>query len=157
MILVINIYHHSNTRYIFVHPCYNVHKFHVYYMIVNILNRAKLYGWHDTYSFTKAIGEMVIDIMREDIPTVIIRPSAITTSYEEPFPGWIQGFRSYDYCIQLWFSFNLFIVFTKFLLCYLLLSHRVFDPLIIFYGKGEYPCALCDPNCLIDVVGILFQ
>ncbi|KAK4731347.1 hypothetical protein R3W88_024335 [Solanum pinnatisectum] len=68
-------------------------------------------------------GEMVIDTLREDIPTVIIRPSGITTSYEEPFPGWIQGFKA-------------------------------FDPLIVFYGKGEYPCALCDPNCLIDVVPI---
>uniref|UniRef100_M1C7I6 Fatty acyl-CoA reductase n=1 Tax=Solanum tuberosum TaxID=4113 RepID=M1C7I6_SOLTU len=58
--------------------------------------RAKLYGWHDIYSFTKAIGEMVIDNMREDIPIVIIRPSLITTSYEQPFPGWIQGFRVID-------------------------------------------------------------
>ncbi|KAH0632662.1 hypothetical protein KY284_035448 [Solanum tuberosum] len=58
--------------------------------------RAKLYGWHDTYSFTKAMSEMVIDSMREDIPIVIIRPSIITTSYEQPFPGWIQGFRVID-------------------------------------------------------------
>ncbi|KAG5585213.1 hypothetical protein H5410_045647, partial [Solanum commersonii] len=84
-------------------------------------NRAKVYGWHNTYTFTKAIEEMVIDSLREDIPTFIIRPSGITTSYVEPFPGWIQGFKG-------------------------------FDPLIVFYGKGEYPCALYDPNCLIDVV-----
>ncbi|XP_015087361.1 fatty acyl-CoA reductase 2-like [Solanum pennellii] len=58
--------------------------------------RAKLYGWHDTYSFTKAMGEMVIDSMRENIPIVIIRPSTITSSYEQPFPGWIQGLRVID-------------------------------------------------------------
>ncbi|KAM3325325.1 hypothetical protein P3S67_000450 [Capsicum chacoense] len=61
--------------------------------------RAKLFGWQNTYSFTKAIGEMVIDNMREDIPIVIVRPSTITTSYQEPFPGWIQGFRVIDHTI----------------------------------------------------------
>ncbi|PHU06733.1 hypothetical protein BC332_23222 [Capsicum chinense] len=85
--------------------------------------RAKLYGWQDTYSFTKAIGEMVIDNMREDIPIVIIRPSVITSTYEEPFPGWIQGFR-------------------------------VIDPLLIFYGKGEYTCCFGDPSSLVDVVPV---
>lgn len=69
-----------------------------------IFNRAKLYGWHDTYSFTKAMGEMVIDSMRENIPIVIIRPSIITSSYEQPFPGWIQGLR---YLILVSFGFQI--------------------------------------------------
>ncbi|XP_015161534.1 fatty acyl-CoA reductase 2-like [Solanum tuberosum] len=60
------------------------------------LERAKLYGWQDTYSFTKAIGEMMINNMRDEIPILIIRPSGITSSYKEPFPGWIQGFRIVD-------------------------------------------------------------
>ncbi|KAK4730750.1 hypothetical protein R3W88_023738 [Solanum pinnatisectum] len=60
------------------------------------LERAKLYGWQDTYSFTKAIGEMMINNMRDEIPILIIRPSGITSSYKEPFPGWIQGFRIID-------------------------------------------------------------
>ncbi|KAG5584056.1 hypothetical protein H5410_044490, partial [Solanum commersonii] len=42
------------------------------------LERAKLYGWQDTYSFTKAIGEMMINNMRDEIPILIIRPSGIT-------------------------------------------------------------------------------
>ncbi|KAF3653537.1 putative fatty acyl-CoA reductase 2-like [Capsicum annuum] len=83
--------------------------------------REKLNGWQDTYSFTKAMSEMIIDNMREDIPVVIIRPSVITSSYEEPFPGGIQGFR-------------------------------VIDPLLIFYGKGEYPCMFGDLSVLVDVV-----
>ncbi|PHT72012.1 hypothetical protein T459_22797 [Capsicum annuum] len=85
--------------------------------------RAKLYGWHDTYSFTKAMGEMVIDSMREGIPIVIIRPSTITSTYEQPFSGWVQGFR-------------------------------VIDPAIVFYGKGDFPGVLGDPNCLVDVVPV---
>ncbi|KVI00065.1 Fatty acyl-CoA reductase [Cynara cardunculus var. scolymus] len=39
------------------------------------LERAKLYGWQDTYVFTKAMGEMMINKMGGDIPIVIIRPS----------------------------------------------------------------------------------
>ncbi|KAL3327568.1 hypothetical protein AABB24_035310 [Solanum stoloniferum] len=60
------------------------------------VERANLYGWQDTYTFTKAIGEMMINNMRHDIPILIIRPSIITSSYKEPFPGWMQGFRTID-------------------------------------------------------------
>ncbi|KAF3647991.1 putative fatty acyl-CoA reductase 2-like [Capsicum annuum] len=60
------------------------------------LERSKLYGWQDTYSFTKAIGEMMINSMREEIPVLILRPSIITSSYKEPFSGWIQGLRVID-------------------------------------------------------------
>ncbi|XP_059306065.1 fatty acyl-CoA reductase 2, chloroplastic-like [Lycium ferocissimum] len=87
------------------------------------LERAKLYGWQDTYSFTKAIGDMMIDSMRDEIPILILRPSIITSSYKEPFPGWIQGFRA-------------------------------IDPLIFFYGKGDLPGLLCDPDCFVDVVPV---
>ncbi|KAI3683628.1 hypothetical protein L1987_84137 [Smallanthus sonchifolius] len=60
------------------------------------LERAKLYGWQDTYVFTKAMGEMMIDKMRGDIPVVIIRPSVIESTYKEPFPGWMEGNRMMD-------------------------------------------------------------
>ncbi|KAK1426223.1 hypothetical protein QVD17_14892 [Tagetes erecta] len=60
------------------------------------LERAKLYGWQDTYVFTKAMGEMMIDQMGGDIPVVIIRPSVIESTYKEPFPGWMEGNRMMD-------------------------------------------------------------
>ncbi|XP_048236325.1 fatty acyl-CoA reductase 2, chloroplastic, partial [Ricinus communis] len=60
------------------------------------LERAEKYGWHDTYAFTKAMGEMVIDSMRGEVPVVIIRPSIIESTYKEPFSGWIQGNRMLD-------------------------------------------------------------
>ncbi|KAK4730749.1 hypothetical protein R3W88_023737 [Solanum pinnatisectum] len=63
---------------------------------------AKLYGWQDTYTFTKAIGEMMINSMRNEIPILILRPSVITSSYKEPFPGWIQGYRVIDPSIFLY-------------------------------------------------------
>ncbi|KAK9266595.1 hypothetical protein L1049_021660 [Liquidambar formosana] len=60
------------------------------------LERAKEYGWQDTYVFTKAMGEMIIDNMRGEIPVVIIRPSVIESTCKEPFPGWMEGSRMMD-------------------------------------------------------------
>ncbi|KAJ4847379.1 hypothetical protein Tsubulata_318019 [Turnera subulata] len=57
------------------------------------MERAKFYGWRNTYEFTKAMGEMQISRMRGNVPVVIVRPSIIESSYSEPFPGWIQGNR----------------------------------------------------------------
>ena len=57
------------------------------------VNRASDYGWQDTYVLTKAMGEMVVDSMRDDLPTVIVRPSIVESSFQDPFPGWIEGNR----------------------------------------------------------------
>ncbi|XP_050204928.1 fatty acyl-CoA reductase 3-like isoform X2 [Mercurialis annua] len=58
--------------------------------------RAKLYGWPNTYVFTKAMGEMVLGHFKENLPVVIIRPTMVTSTYKEPFPGWIEGARTID-------------------------------------------------------------
>ncbi|XP_042484730.1 alcohol-forming fatty acyl-CoA reductase-like [Macadamia integrifolia] len=60
------------------------------------LQRARLFGWANTYVFTKVIGEMLLGHLRGDLPTVILRPTIITSTYREPFPGWIEGFRTID-------------------------------------------------------------
>ncbi|OAY80869.1 Fatty acyl-CoA reductase 2, partial [Ananas comosus] len=60
------------------------------------LKRAKIYGWQDTYVFTKAMGEMVINCMRGDIPVITMRPSVIESTWKEPFPGWMEGNRMMD-------------------------------------------------------------
>lgn len=52
-----------------------------------------MYGWTNTYVFTKAMGEMVVNDQRDNLPLIIIRPSIITSTYKEPFPGWIEGLR----------------------------------------------------------------
>ena len=62
-------------------------------MNLNQYLRAQHYGWENTYTFTKAMGESVIHNQRGDLPVVIIRPSVIESSYKEPFPGWLQGIR----------------------------------------------------------------
>ncbi|XP_044478672.1 fatty acyl-CoA reductase 2, chloroplastic-like [Mangifera indica] len=60
------------------------------------LERARSYGWKNVYEFSKAMGEIIIDKNREEIPVAIVRPSIIESTFEEPFPGWIQGFRMLD-------------------------------------------------------------
>ncbi|KAJ0092800.1 hypothetical protein Patl1_26283 [Pistacia atlantica] len=58
--------------------------------------RAKSCGWKNVYEFTKAMGELVIDENRGEIPVAIVRPSIIVSTFREPFPGWIQGNRMAD-------------------------------------------------------------
>nr|QYZ86987.1 gland-specific FAR3-1 [Medicago ruthenica] len=60
------------------------------------MERAKLYGWPNTYVFTKAMGEMLVGTMKEKLSIVIVRPTIITSTYKEPFPGWVEGVRTID-------------------------------------------------------------
>ncbi|XLT04320.1 hypothetical protein HN51_043069 [Arachis hypogaea] len=60
------------------------------------IQRANMYGWPNTYVFTKAMGEMLIQTSKENTPVVIVRPTIITSTYREPFPGWVEGVRTID-------------------------------------------------------------
>lgn len=53
-------------------------------------------GWNDVYTFTKAMGEQMIVRHRQDIPTLIFRPSIIESAFASPAPGWLDGFRMID-------------------------------------------------------------
>jgi HAD superfamily hydrolase (TIGR01490 family) len=54
---------------------------------------ANAMGFADIYSFTKAMAEHAIVELHGDIPLSIVRPSIIESALEEPFPGWLEGFR----------------------------------------------------------------
>ncbi|KAK4763209.1 hypothetical protein SAY86_008977 [Trapa natans] len=60
------------------------------------LSRARKYGWPNTYVFTKAMGEMLVGQLKGDLPVAISRPTIVISTYEEPFPGWIEGVRTID-------------------------------------------------------------
>lgn len=55
--------------------------------------RAKMHGWQNTYLFTKAMGEMVLEKFKENAKIIILRPTIITSTFRDPFPGWIEGVR----------------------------------------------------------------
>ncbi|KAK1367386.1 Fatty acyl-CoA reductase [Heracleum sosnowskyi] len=60
------------------------------------MSRAQEYGWPNTYAFTKAMGEMVVEDTKGHLPVIIIRPSIIESTLKEPFPGWMEGNRMMD-------------------------------------------------------------
>ncbi|KAL4014799.1 hypothetical protein IC575_027017 [Cucumis melo] len=60
------------------------------------IQRANEYGWPNTYVFTKAMGEMLINDLKHNLPLIIIRPTIVTSTYKEPFSGWIEGTRTID-------------------------------------------------------------
>jgi fatty acyl-CoA reductase len=86
------------------------------------LRRARHFGWSNTYVFTKAMGEMALELHRgADMPVVIMRPSIITSVRADPLPGWMQGTRT-------------------------------IDTLIIGYAKQNISCFLADLRMVMDVI-----
>ena len=55
--------------------------------------RARSLGWTDCYTFTKALGERVVEAYAGSAPVSVIRPSIIESALERPYPGWIEGFK----------------------------------------------------------------
>jgi len=58
--------------------------------------RAQAYGWNDVYTFTKAMGEQMLTRRRGGLPLVIVRPSIVESSLEDPEPGWVFGLKVAD-------------------------------------------------------------
>jgi nucleoside-diphosphate-sugar epimerase len=55
--------------------------------------RARSLGWTDCYTFTKALGERVVEEFSKTLPTSIVRPAIIESAVQSPHPGWIEGFK----------------------------------------------------------------
>ncbi|GAA2036205.1 HAD-IB family hydrolase [Pseudokineococcus marinus] len=50
-------------------------------------------GWTDVYTFTKALGERVVEEVGAPLPVSVVRPSIVESALEHPHPGWIEGFK----------------------------------------------------------------
>ena len=92
--------------------------------------RARSLGWTDCYTFTKALGERVVEAYAAGDGTpegrrraTIYRPSIIESALERPYPGWIEGFK-------------------------------MAEPLILAYGRGELPLFPAAADTTIDIVPI---
>ncbi|XP_063923372.1 fatty acyl-CoA reductase wat-like [Zophobas morio] len=55
------------------------------------LTRKILQKWPNTYSFTKALAELVIKDFANNLPTGIFRPSIVISTYKEPLEGWTDS------------------------------------------------------------------
>ncbi|HLW72393.1 MAG TPA: AMP-binding protein [Candidatus Binataceae bacterium] len=53
--------------------------------------RALGWGWPNTYSYTKSIGEQLVLAASDEIAVTVARPSVIEGALRDPIPGWNQG------------------------------------------------------------------
>ncbi|SFM12547.1 fatty acyl-CoA reductase [Marinobacter zhejiangensis] len=60
------------------------------------IREANHYGWSDTYTFTKWLGEQLLLKSLAGKSLTILRPSIIESALEEPAPGWIEGVKVAD-------------------------------------------------------------
>lgn len=60
------------------------------------IREANRYGWSDTYTFTKWLGEQLLMKSLAGRSLTIVRPSIIESALEEPAPGWIEGVKVAD-------------------------------------------------------------
>ncbi len=54
--------------------------------------RAAQWGWVNTYTYSKSLGEQLI--VGEDLDWAIVRPAIVEAAHEFPFPGWVEGGRT---------------------------------------------------------------
>ena len=93
--------------------------------------RARSLGWTDCYTFTKAMGERVVERWARGDGggatgpqrASIVRPSIIESALERPHVGWIEGFK-------------------------------MAEPLILAYGRGELPEFPAAPDTIVDIVPV---
>ena len=89
--------------------------------------RARSLGWTDCYTFTKAMGERVVELWASDAAgkrrASIVRPSIIESALERPHVGWIEGFK-------------------------------MAEPLILAYGRGELPEFPASADTIVDIVPV---
>jgi HAD superfamily hydrolase (TIGR01490 family) len=86
--------------------------------------RARSLGWTDCYTFTKAMGERVVERWAAAPHRAsIVRPSIIESALERPHEGWIEGFK-------------------------------MAEPLILAYGRGELPEFPAAGDTTIDIVPV---
>lgn len=60
------------------------------------IRQANRYGWGDTYTFTKWLGEQVLLNRLCKKTLTILRPSVVESTLSSPHPGWIEGVKVAD-------------------------------------------------------------
>ncbi|BDG06967.1 AMP-binding protein [Anaeromyxobacter paludicola] len=56
------------------------------------MDRARHWGWPNTYTFTKSLGEQ--EVAAAGVRAAIVRPSIVESALRYPFPGWNEGFTT---------------------------------------------------------------
>ncbi len=57
------------------------------------MERSEHWGWTNTYTYTKSLGEQII-LSDPSVPACVVRPAIVESSVRYPFPGWNEGFNT---------------------------------------------------------------
>jgi long-chain acyl-CoA synthetase len=57
-------------------------------------SRAAHWGWNNTYTYAKSLGEQFLSKRRDEARISIVRPSIVESSLVFPFPGWNEGINT---------------------------------------------------------------
>ncbi|MBV1859262.1 MAG: SDR family oxidoreductase [Nannocystaceae bacterium] len=57
-------------------------------------DRAKELGWPNTYTYTKALAEMLTKSRYPNLRHTALRPAIVESAMKFPFPGWNEGFNT---------------------------------------------------------------
>jgi long-chain acyl-CoA synthetase len=57
------------------------------------MERSRHWGWTNTYTYTKSLGEQII-LSDRTVASTIVRPAVVESSVRYPFPGWNEGFNT---------------------------------------------------------------
>ena len=60
------------------------------------IQESRHYGWNDTYTFTKWLGEQLLIQGLEQENLTILRPSIIESTVSSPVAGWVEGVKVAD-------------------------------------------------------------
>lgn len=60
------------------------------------IKKSRQYGWNDTYTFTKWLGEQLLIQRLNKQNLTIVRPSIIESAIESPIAGWVEGVKVAD-------------------------------------------------------------
>lgn len=58
------------------------------------MDRAKELGWPNTYTYTKALAEMLTKSRYPNLRHTVLRPAIVESAVDFPFPGWNEGFNT---------------------------------------------------------------
>ncbi|MEZ4359369.1 MAG: AMP-binding protein [Kofleriaceae bacterium] len=57
------------------------------------MERSEHWGWTNTYTYTKSLGEQII-LQDPSVVSTIVRPAIVESAVRYPFPGWNEGFNT---------------------------------------------------------------
>ena len=57
------------------------------------MERAEHWGWTNTYTYSKSLGEQII-VADKEVPAAIVRPAIVESAVRYPFSGWNEGFNT---------------------------------------------------------------